>query len=508
MTDKRDYRSAAEVAASVRDGERSAAEVVGNCLDRIDARNDATGAFCTVATERAREKAREIDAAIENGEDVGPLSGVPVGVKDLIDVAGVRTTYGSVAFAEHVPEESDVVVSRLEAAGAVVVGKTNTPEFGRKPMTTNQLFATTSNPWDTDRTAGGSSGGSAAALADGLVPLALGTDAAGSIRIPSSACGTYGLVPDFGRVPHGNSRTDAFVELQPYNHVAPMSRTVADTALALDVLAGPYPADPYSLPDRSGESYYEVVRSVADGSAPNRSDSDTSYIESDESGGDALAGVEIAYSPNLGIGRYDAAVEAAVAEAVETFEAAGATVEQVEEVLDASWETLFDALSTVLQVRYAGLYDDLRRNAGIDLLDPGEEATKEVVSRIEKARRVSAIEFKRAERVRTAAYDAIRDLFDRYDLLCTPLLSIVPFEKGAKPTEIGGEAVHPLHGWHLAWPFNLTGHPAASIPAGFVEGIPVGLQVVGPRLADEAVLRASAAFESERPQRDAYTPQR
>jgi Asp-tRNA(Asn)/Glu-tRNA(Gln) amidotransferase A subunit family amidase len=486
------YRSATAIAAAIREGERSALSVIEATFDRIEARNEATNAFCTIAPDRARESARDVDRAIAAGETVGLLAGVPIGVKDLIDVAGVRTTYGSMAFAEHIPERSALVVSRLEAAGAVIVGKTNTPEFGRKPMTSNLLFGTTANPWNTDRTAGGSSGGSAAALADGLVPLALGTDAAGSLRIPSSACGTYALVPEFGRIARGpaSTRTDAFVPIQPYGHVGPMSRTVADTALALDVLAGPHPADPHSLPEQpAAEPYREVVRSIGDDQP--------------------LDGLDIAYSPDLGIGRYEEGVERTVADAVETFEAAGADVSSIESVFEDSWQTLFEALSTLLQVRYAGLYDDLGRNAGIDLLDPGPEVeiTGEVTSRIEKAMEVSAIDFKRAERVRTSAYDAIQDVFERYDLLCTPLLTTVPFPKDTEPAAIDGEAIHPLHGWHLAWPLNLTGNPAASLPAGFVNGLPVGLQAVGPRRADERVLRASAAFERERPWQDAYPPQ-
>lgn len=491
MTSDLAYRSAVSIAEEIREGDRSAAEVVDAALDRIDARNDATNAFCTVAADRARERADEIDDTLAAGERVGPLCGVPVAVKDLIDTARIRTTYGSTAFAEHVPQENAVVVSRLERAGAVVVGKTNTPEFGRKPMTTNYLFGTTANPWDTDYTAGGSSGGSAAALADGLVPLALGTDAAGSIRIPSGACGTFGLVPDFGRVPHGNSRADAFVNVQPYGYVGPMSRTVEDTALALDALSGPHAADPYSLPERVGESYLDTVRSVRSASE-----------------GRTLAGFEVAYSPDLGIGRYDEDIETTVADAADTFETAGATVTRIDEVFDSTWGTLFDALSTILQVRYAGLYDNLRRDADVDLLDPDADATEEVVSRIEKAKDVTALDFKRAERVRTTAYDAIQGLFEEHDLLCTPMLAIPPFEKDTEPAEIGGEEIHPLHGWHLAWPFNLTGNPAASVPVGFVDGLPVGLQIAGPRLGDERVLRASAALERERSWHESYPPRR
>lgn len=485
------YSSAVALAGRICRGDSSPVDILETFLDRIDARDGDLNAFVTVADERARERAREAERAIEAGEDLGPLCGVPVAVKDLIDTADLKTTYGSTLFAEHVPNESDVVVRRLEAAGAIVVGKTNTPEFGRKPMTTNRLFGATGNPWDREKTAGGSSGGSAAALADGLVPLALGTDAAGSIRIPSSACGTFGLVPDFGRVPHGNSRTDAFVNVQPYGYVGPMSRTVADTALALDVLAGPHPADPYSLPERSAaDSYLNAVQSAGDDRSTDR----------------ALEGISVAYSPDLSIGRFDEAIEATAADAAATFAAAGADVTRVERVFEPSWGTLFDALSTILEVRYAGLYDDLRRNAGVNPLDPKAGVTDAVRSRIEKATEVSALEFKRAERVRTTAYDTIQDLLRRYDLLCTPLITIILFEKNTEPIQIGAEDIHPLHGWHLAWPFNLTGNPAASIPAGFVDDLPVGLQLVGPRLGDEAVIRASAVYERERPWHDAYPP--
>jgi len=200
------YASATALAADIRRGERSPVAVVDAFLDRIERVNPGSTRMSRCVRSRL-EAAREAERAVERGDDIGPLHGVPVAIKDLNRVAGVRTTFGSPAFADHVPEHDDVVVSRLREAGAIILGKTNTPEFGRKTKTDNPVFGASGNPWDPSRTTGGSSGGSAAAVAAGLAPIALGSDAAGSIRIPSSACGVFGFLPDFGRVPAGPVRS-------------------------------------------------------------------------------------------------------------------------------------------------------------------------------------------------------------------------------------------------------------------------------------------------------------
>jgi Asp-tRNA(Asn)/Glu-tRNA(Gln) amidotransferase A subunit family amidase len=470
------YTPATELALRIRRGDLSPVDVVEYFLDRIDRRDDEINAFATVCDEMARAAAEAAERALLAGEEIGPLHGVPVAVKDLTHVAGVPTTFGSKLFADFVPEEDDVVVERLEDAGAIVIGKTNTPEFGRKPMTTNLLHGTTANPWNPTKTVGGSSGGSAAALAAGFVPLATGSDAAGSLRIPASCCGVTSLVADFGRVPL-ESRPDGFVNTHPYTFAGPMARSVEDAALMLDVIGGPNDGDPFSLPERDG-----------------------SYLEATRRGVDHL---DVAYSPDLGICAVSETVEAVVEEAVDELEKAGASVDRIDGVFE-DWETPHDALEILLQDRYLGMYDNFARDHGIDVLDRHEEVTEEVVSRVEKALELDALDVRRAERVRTEAYDAIREVFADYDLLVTPTMGLLPFEKDTQPSEIEGVPIDPLHGWALTWPTNLTGNPAAAVPAGFAEGLPVGLQIVGRWREDETVVSAAAAYERVRPWHGSY----
>jgi len=471
------FTPATELASAVRAGERSPVAVVEAFLDRIDAHNDETNAYVTVCADRARERARAVADAVERGEDPGRLAGVPVGVKDLLDVAGVRTTLGSEAV-DRVPETSATAVRRLEAAGAVVLGKTNTPEFGRKTDTVNPRFGATTTPFGgAERlTAGGSSGGSAAALADGLAALALGTDAAGSLRVPASACGVVGVVPDFGRVPQGPERADAFRPRLPYSYVGPMTRTVGDAALSLSVLAGPHRRDPDSRTE-TVPGYTERVASST------------------------LEGLRVAASPDLGLQPVAEPVRETFEAAVSTLDDAGATVREATPAF-GDREPIHDALVTLLRARYLGLYDDFRAE-GIDLLDPDAGATPEVVSRVEAAVDLSARAVTDAERTRTGAFDAVQDCLADHDLLVTPTTTVPPWPTDGVP-EIDGEAVDPNHGWILTWPFNLTGHPAVSVPAGFVDGLPVGLQIVGSRGGDADVLAAAAAFERASPWADRY----
>ena len=474
------YRPATELRSRIGEGNLSPVTLVESCLERIDELDNEINAFVTVREDGAIEDARRAERAIEEGRNLGPLHGLPVAVKDLTDVGGVRTTYGSVPYADHVPEENAVVVDRLQDAGAIVLGKTNTPEFGRKTVTTNRVAGTTANPWDPSRTVGGSSGGSAAALAAGMTPLATGSDAAGSIRVPAAACGVYGLVPDFGRVPIG-SRPDAFVNVHPYTYVGPMARTVADAALLLDVLAGPHPTEPFSLPARE-RPYAESLRADLDG-------------------------LEVAYSPDLGIFTVDSTVRSVVGDAVSAFEDAGATLSPADAVFE-DWYRLHDALEVLLQDRYLGLYDGCKRDDGIDLLDRPGEVTDEVISRIESATHLEPIDVRRAERVRTGAVDAVEEVLADADLLVTPTLALPPFPKETHPSAIEGEPIDPLHGWALTWPFNLTGHPAASVPLGTTDdGLPVGVQLVGPRLGDDLVLGASAALERASGWDDSFPPE-
>jgi Asp-tRNA(Asn)/Glu-tRNA(Gln) amidotransferase A subunit family amidase len=480
MTDDLPFASAAALARRIRAGELSPVTVVDAYLDRIDARNDTLGAYVTVRREAAREEARAAERAVEADEPLGPLHGVPVAVKDLFAYhAGTRHTFGSRVFEGFVPERSAPVVERLVDAGAIVLGKTNTPEFGNRPTTDNDLVGTTVTPFDTGRTAGGTSGGSAAAVADGLAPVAQGSDAGGSIRIPAACCGVYGLKPSFGRVPNGN-RPNAFDGHTPFVQHGPLARTVADAALFLDVTAGPHPADPFTHPDDDRDYVDAVDRSIAD--------------------------LSIAYSPDLGLFPVDPAVESAVAGTLDAFTAEGATVERVDVSYGRSKGEVFDAWRTYFQLLMAGVATGIEAGHGVDLLgDHRDEIDPLFVRIVEAGREHSATDVQRADVVRTDVYDAIRAVFAEYDLLVTPTLSVVPFEVGTGgPSVIAGEPADPYLDWILSWVFNMTDHPAASVPGAFLDGLPVGVQLVGPRFDDRTVFAASAAVERQRPWQDRY----
>lgn len=489
MSSDTNYRSAAELATRIRRGDLSPVEVVDECLDRIQDRNEDLNAFITVLEEDARERAREAEQAVNAGEELGPLHGVPIAVKDLFDFkAGVPNTIGSKPFEDFVPEQSATYVNRLEEAGAIIVGKTNTPEFGHKGTTDNRIIGPTSTPFDLDRNAGGSSGGSAAAVADGIVPIAQGSDGGGSVRIPASFCGVYGFKASYGRVAQA-IRPDAFLSHTPTIHAGPITRTVEDAALMLDVMTGPHPRDPLSMPDEEPDYRGAVRRGIED--------------------------FEIAYSPTFDIFPVDDRVQTVVDEAVQAFEEAGATVEEVDDLgIEHSQQELADLWLREIAMLYHSAVEGFK-DEGIDLLgDHRDELSAEFAELLEDTQDMSMIEYKRDEHVRTEVYDAIQDVFIDYDLLATPTLAVPPVEneddpetQTVGPTEIGGESVDPLIGWCLAYPINFTGHPSASIPAGLTDdGLPVGLQLVGDRFADTDVLAASGAFERVRPWHDTYPP--
>jgi amidase/aspartyl-tRNA(Asn)/glutamyl-tRNA(Gln) amidotransferase subunit A len=445
-------------------------------------------AFVTVLEDEARERAQETEQAVEAGEELGPMHGVPIAVKDLFDFkAGVRNTMGSKPFEEFVPDESATYVERLEEAGAIIVGKTNTPEFGHKGTTDNRVIGPTSTPFDLDRNAGGSSGGSAAAVADGLVPIAQGSDGGGSVRIPASFCGVYGFKASYGRVAQA-IRPDAFLSHTPTIHAGPLTRSVEDAALMLEVMTGPHPRDPLSMPDDDPD-YRDAVRR-------------------------GIENFKIAYSPTFEIFPVDDRVRAVVAEAVSAFEETGAAVEEVDLGIEHSQQELADLWIREIGMLYHSAVEGFK-DEGINLLgEHRDDLSPEFAEMLEDTRDLSVIEYKRDEHVRTEVYDAIQDVFVEYDLLVTPTLAVPPVEnendpetQTIGPTEVNGEPIDPLIGWCLTYPINFTGHPAASIPAGLTDdGLPVGLQLVGDRFADTDVLAASGAFERVRPWHDTYPP--
>ncbi len=457
---------ATQLASEIQAGARRPTEVVDGYLNRIAAENDELNAYITVIEESAREAAREAETALDRGEDVGPLHGVPVALKDLRAMkAGVRHTFGSRLFADFEAPRTSVVVDRLEAAGAIVLGKTNTPELGHKGLTQNELVGATASPVDRSLNAGGSSGGSAAAVGAGLAALATGSDAGGSIRIPAACCGVFGMKPSFGLVPI-DSRPNAFGTKRHHTALGPLSRTVEDAALVLDVIAGPHPSDPGSVPV------------------------DIDFRDAVDRGIDEIS---IAYSSDLDVFAVDSAVQAVVEDALTGFEAAGATVEAVTVDHGRSMAELSEAVSATFTAAMADAATVLNETSGVDLTAHPDEVSDSLLSMIERGQAVESAGIARTGIVRTELFDAIQSIFGSYDLLVTPTLARPGF---GLHEDLGVDE----WGAVLTWPFNITGHPAASVPAGRTDaGAPVGLQVVGRRYADDTVLAASAGLEGQRP---------
>ena len=476
------FAPATTLAAEIRRGDRSPVDVVDAYLKRIGERNAAVNAYITVLEDEAREAAREAERAIEAGEDVGPLHGVPVALKDLTAFkAGVRHTFGCRAFADNVAEHTAAFVERLEDAGAIVLGKTNTPEFGYRPTTDNLLAGPTSTPFDLEMNAGGSSGGSAAAVADGMTAVAQGGDAGGSVRIPAALCGVYGLKPTFGRVPQP-ARPNAYRNHTPFIDKGPITRTVADAAVMLDVMAGPHPRDPFSAPD-DGTDFVAATDRPVDG-------------------------LDVAFSPRLGGFPVSDVVADVVSDAVTVFDALDADVDRIELDYGRPYEAVReDAHDPIMGSLRAMVDRHLADVEDVEFLGKDRDDVPESFrSAIEAGRGLTAGDFERMNRARTTIFDAVQDVFDEYDLLVSPTLAVASVPNGEiGPRTIDGRDVDPFADWTLTWPCNLTGHPAASIPAGFTDdGYPVGLQIVGRRFAEDTVLSASAAFERRRPWHDAY----
>lgn len=481
--------SAAEIATAIRDGQYSSTEIVDAYLERIADRDETLNSFITVCEQRARAAAERADQALGAGEDVGRLHGVPVAIKDSRAVAGERYTWGTRLLSENVAIEDDLVVSRLRAAGAIVVGKTNLPEFALTGGTDNLLIGPTANPFDQRKMVGGSSGGSAAAVAAGLVPIAQGDDGGGSLRIPASTCGIFTIKPTFGVVPNVTpGRTDAFGHT-PMQSAGPMARCVEDAALVLDVLSGAQPGDPFSTP--AGErNYIDAIH-------------------------DDITGLEIALSPNMDLYPIDSRVRAVIESAASAFEEAGATVSEVTLDFDHSREEITNAFmrqSNVLTTRFG---DQLESTYDIDITGGDREAVLPyIIEQFEAGRNTSALAYKNADIVRTDVLDTIEQVFADYDLLVGSTLMVPPFDKSLLREQPGPSAVDgiplddsrwgALIDWRSTQLSNMTGHPAASIPAGFVNDLPVGMEIVGPHHRDGRVLAASETYERLRPWQQAY----
>jgi aspartyl-tRNA(Asn)/glutamyl-tRNA(Gln) amidotransferase subunit A len=441
----------------------SPVEAVDAVYKRIHQVNPRINAYCTLTEELARAAAKEAEAAVMRGDQLGPLHGVPVSVKDVILTRGVRTMYGSRIRENYVPDENAPAVDRMLAAGAILVGKTTTSEFAFKAVTDSPLTGITRNPWDTSKTCGGSSGGAAAAVASGLGPLALGSDGAGSVRIPAAFTGIFGFKPSLGRIAYFPSTPVPFIV-----HAGPLTRTVGDAALLLNVIAGPDERDLLSLP--------------ADA---------TDYVAQTRN---QMRHLRVAWSPDLGYAKVNAQVSALTEGAAKEFERSlGCSVETAHPIPADPGDGLSVLWTMSYALRLRGFLPEWENR-----MDP------ELVRLVRKAETLSPTEYGEAVASRTALWDKVRYFFGRYDLLITPSAPIVPFpvEKNAPDdmTSNAGKTLSFLNWLLFTYPWNLTGQPAASIPCGFTrEGLPVSIQIIGRRFADAAVLQAAAAFEQVRP---------
>jgi Asp-tRNA(Asn)/Glu-tRNA(Gln) amidotransferase A subunit family amidase len=473
------YMPAVEMASLIRAGKLSPVEAVDAFLERIERMNKELNAYVVVLADEARSRARAAADAVVKKKVLPPMHGLPIAIKDLFDMkAGVPNTFGCRPFKDWIPNVSATYVERLEGAGAIVLGKTNTPEFGHKGITDNYLFGPTSTPFRIGKNAGGSSGGSAAAVAAGLTPIAQGSDGGGSIRIPAAWCGVYGFKASFGRVA-AVARPDAFMLAVPFAHAGPLARSVADAVLMLDVMRGPDDRDPYSLP--------------ADG---------TDYVAATRQ---SIKGMRVAWSPDLGVFPIEPEVRRVTADAVRAFEDAGAIVEEVRVKFPRSQAELCDCWLRQSAVRAAESADGFKKD-GIDLLGSHrDQIPPQFAASLELGHQLTAMQYRIDDVIRTEVLDGLQDVFDRYDLLVSPTLAALPVDNATDgntlgPTEIEGERIDQWLGWCLTYPYNFTGHPAASVPAGLSrDGLPVGLQVAARRFADDTLIAASAAFERARP---------
>jgi amidase/aspartyl-tRNA(Asn)/glutamyl-tRNA(Gln) amidotransferase subunit A len=481
--DQSSWASAAELAGRIRRRELSPVELMSSTIQRIERRNPSLNAFVFTDFDQAMERARAAEAAVTSGANLGPLHGVPTAMKDLFDFKpGWPSTFGGIrTLRNQVIDAYCPFAERMERAGAIIVGKTNSPIMGLRGIADNYLFGPTHNPFDLTRNPGGSSGGSAAAVADGLVSIAEGTDAGGSIRIPAAWCNVYGYRASQGRVAY-TGRPNAFGGLNPFVFEGTLTRTVEDAAVGLQILAGPDSRDPFSLTS-TPDFHAALSRQVK--------------------------GWRIAYTPDFDVFPIESAVADVVAEAVQGFVDAGATVETVKVGIKRSQHELSDLWNRmIMPLNISGL--EGLKAAGVDLMrDHPEDLPPEYRHWIEIGYGLSAMDVWNDMVMRTEVYDAIESVLQNHDLLVSPTLACLPVKNANDgntlgPAQINGEEVDPLIGWCLTYLTNFSGHPSASIPAGLAGGLPVGMHIVGRREQDVDVLAASAAFERVRPWSDAY----
>lgn len=460
------FATASELRRLVADKQASPVELTAMYLERIERLDTQLNAYLTVAGDEAMAAARAAEDAVMRGDVLGPLHGVPISVKDLEMTKGIRTTSGSLPFKDRVPDEDSIVVERVKAAGAIILGKTNTPEFGHRGTTENLLGEPCRNPWNAERTPGGSSGGAAAALAAGLCAISTGSDGGGSIRIPASFCGLYGIKPTQGRAPRYGGRNAPRIVNQ-LSQSGPITRSVRDSAILLQALAGWDGRDAGALRDAPDDYVAALDRDIS--------------------------GLRLGWSADFGYAAVDGEVASVCGEAARVFEDLGCSVEESGMALAAPQEAfrVIFACNTYASSGYL-----LRENA--------DELTGYFRAAMESATRFTGADYARALGEFAALKAQFDAQFERYDLLLSPTMAVPAFPIERHPTEIAGREVDPFFGYlPFTYPINAIGHPAASAPCGFsADGMPIGLHIIG-RMGDEAtVLAASAAFERARPWAD------
>ncbi len=483
LADELAYMTATDMAGRIRRRQLSPVEIVDAVIERIEERNPSLNAFVFKGYDDARKRAEQAEHAVVSGEELGSLHGVPTAMKDLFDFKpGWTSTFGGVrALKDLVIDAYCVYAERVERAGAILLGKTNSPVMGFRGVCDNYLFGATCNPFDTTLNTGGSSGGSAAAVADGLVPFAEGTDGGGSIRIPAAWCGVYGYKASFGRVPMV-MRPDAFAGTNPFIFEGPITRTVEDAALVLNALSGYDARDPYSL------------------------DEDVDFLPATRR---SIRGMRIAYSPDLDVFPVDPRIAKVVHDAVDAFKEAGAQVEEVKLGLKRDQRELSDLwCRLIIPLSIVGF--ERMRAGGFDLLgDHRDDFPPEFLYWVDKSMGMTVLEQMADQEMRTEVHDALQGVLANHDVLVCPTLTAMQVKNGTDgntlgPAEVNGVEIDRLIGWCPTYVCNYSGHPAASIPAGFADDLPVGMQIIGRRYGDADVLAASAAFERLRPWHGSY----
>ena len=460
------YSSAADLARMIRTKETSAVELMHATLARAEKVQATCNCFITLCADKALADAAAADKALAQGAALGPLHGVPFHVKDMVNTSGVRTTFGSFIYEHNVPKEDAVSVARLRKAGAILIGKTTTPEFGHMPYTEAPLFGRTHNAWDAGRTSGGSSGGAAVALAAGVAPIGVGTDAGGSTRIPAACNGIIGFKQSAGVVPHDMS-PEVFANFSSIN---PMARSVMDTAMMLEAMAGEHPSDPYSYGALS-----------------------TGFVAAAKPEG-TLKGMRIAWRPLLANTVIDAEVLDACERAAMTLSGLGASVEPMDDDMEPIEPIWFAYASALWNARFRDL-----------LPQWGNRLSPTLVKQMELGRDTTGEAVGRALLARAQLWRKVQGWFERFDVIVMPTLTrtAIPIEERLfEPIEIEGERIDTVRkAWYpYTHPFNLTGHPAITLPCGFhSDGLPMAIQLVGRRSEDTRLLRIAALYEQARP---------